>query len=141
LLGIAAGIGATSNVPLWMILSIPLCFACGMILTDSTDGIAMRLAYGWAFQNPVRKVFYNLTITIISIAVAFVIGGVELLQVLSGELNFTGSFWYWLQNLDFEVLGFGIIAIFLIAWIASILIYKHKRLEETTPELRQDTNV
>jgi high-affinity nickel-transport protein len=132
LIGISVGLSATSNVPLWMILILPLLFACGMVFTDSTDGIIARLAYGWAFQHPIRKVYYNLTITIISILVAFVIGGVELLQVLAGELNLTGGFWSWLNNLDFETLGFGIIAIFVIAWGASLAIYKYKGIEDTS---------
>ena len=72
LIGTSVGMSATSDVPLWMILILPLLFACGMVFMDSTDGITMRLAYGWAFQHPIRKVYYNLTITIISILVAFV---------------------------------------------------------------------
>ena len=91
----------------------------------------MRMAYGWAFLKPIRKVYYNLTITTISVLVAFVIGGVELLQVLSGQLGLNGSFWSWLGNLDFETLGYGIIGIFVISWIASIAIYKYKRIEST----------
>lgn len=137
LIGISVGMAA-SNVPIWMILILPLLFACGMIFTDSTDGITMRLAYGWAFQHPIRKVYYNLTITTISILVAFVIGGIELLQVLSGELNLAGGFWTWLNGLDFETLGFGIIAIFVIAWTVSIAIYKYKRYEDNP--FQENTN-
>lgn len=130
LIGTSVGMSATTGVPLWMILILPLLFACGMVFMDSTDGIAMRLAYGWAFEHPIRKVYYNLTITIISILVAFVIGGIELLQVLSGELNLSGGFWDGLNGLDFETLGFGIIAIFVIAWVVSMAIYKYKRYED-----------
>src|SRR5439155_669800 len=83
------------------------------------DGITMLTAYGWAFLRPIRKIYYNLTVTIISVAVAFAIGGVELLQVLSNELKLTGPFWKWLGTLDFETMGFGIIGIFVVSWLAS----------------------
>jgi high-affinity nickel-transport protein len=91
----------------------------------------MRVAYGWAFLKPIRKIYYNLTITIISVLVAFVVGGVEVLQVLSGELNLSGQFWTWLNGLDFESLGYGIVAIFIVSWLASVVIYKFKRIENT----------
>jgi nickel/cobalt transporter (NiCoT) family protein len=104
LIAISVGVGVSSSVPLWMILILPFMFTCGMVLVDTTDGITMRMAYGWAFLKPIRKVYYNLTITIISVVVAFAIGGVEVLQVLSGELNLSGSFWSWLNGLDFETL-------------------------------------
>ena len=99
------------------------------ILTDTTDGYSCELAYGWAFQHPIRKVYYNLTITIMSVLVAFVISGVEFLQVISSELSWTGDFWVWLNALDFETLGFGIVALFLIAWLTSIAYYRHKGFE------------
>ena len=89
---------------------LPFMFTCGMVLVDTTDGVAMRVAYGWAFLKPIRKIYYNLTITVISVLVAFVIGTVELFQVVSGELGLKGLFWSWLGSLDFETLGFGIIA-------------------------------
>jgi high-affinity nickel-transport protein len=134
LIAISVGIGvSSSSVPIWMILILPFMFTCGMVLVDTTDAVAMRVAYGWAFLNPIRKIYYNLTITAISVLVAFVIGGVEVLQVLSGELNLSGTFWSWLNGLDFETLGYGIIAIFILSWIASIAIYKIKGIE--TPQL------
>ena len=131
LIAISVGVGVSASVPIWMILVLPFMFTCGMVLVDTTDSITMRMAYGWAFLKPIRKVYYNLTITTISVLVAFVIGGVELLQVLSGQLGLNGSFWSWLGNLDFETLGYGIIGIFVISWIASIAIYKYKRIEST----------
>lgn len=129
LIAITVGIGVSSSVPLWMVLILPYMFTCGMVLVDSTDGITMRLAYDWAFLQPIRKIYYNLTITIISIIVAFIIGGVEVLQVLSGELNLSGPFWSFLASLDFETLGYGIVAIFLISWLVSVAIYKFKRID------------
>ena len=81
LIAISVGVGVSSSVPLWMILVLPFMFTCGMVLVDTTDGVAMRMAYGWAFLKPIRKIYYNLTITLISILVAFLVGGVEVLQV------------------------------------------------------------
>jgi nickel/cobalt transporter (NiCoT) family protein len=137
LIAISVGVGVSSSVPLWMILVLPFMFACGMVLVDTTDGVAMRMAYGWAFLKPIRKIYYNLTITAISVLVAFVIGGVEVLQVLSGELRLSGAFWGWLNSLNFETLGYGIIAIFLLSWIASMAIYKFRGLE--SPEYSATT--
>jgi nickel/cobalt transporter (NiCoT) family protein len=131
LIGISVGVGVSSSVPLWMILVLPFMFTCGMVLVDTTDGITMRMAYGWAFLKPIRKIYYNLAITIISVLVAFFIGSIELLQVLSGEMKLSGGFWNWLGSLDFETLGFGIVAIFLISWFASIVVYKYKKIETT----------
>ncbi|MGA2874368.1 MAG: HoxN/HupN/NixA family nickel/cobalt transporter [Nitrososphaerales archaeon] len=132
LIAISVGVGVSLSVPLWMILVLPFMFTCGMVLADTTDGVAMRVAYGWAFLKPIRKIYYNLTITLISILVAFLVGGVEVLQVLSGELNLSGAFWNWLDSLDFETLGFGIVLIFVVSWLFSIAIYKYKRIEDVS---------
>jgi high-affinity nickel-transport protein len=105
-------------------------FTCGMVLVDTTDGVTMRMAYGWAFLNPIRKIYYNLTVTVISVLVALVIGTVELLQVMAGEFRLTGAFWNWLMDLDFESIGFGIILIFLASWLVSTAIWKFRRLDE-----------
>jgi high-affinity nickel-transport protein len=130
LIAISIGIGVSQSVSMWSILILPLMFTCGMVLVDSSDGIAMNLAYGWAFLKPVRKVYYNLTITVISVLVAFLIGSVELLQVLAGELNLTGGFWSWVGGLDFETLGFGIVGLFFLSWIAAIAVYRYKRFDD-----------
>lgn len=130
LIAIAVGVGVSSTLPLWMVLLLPFMFTCGMVLVDMADGIAMLTAYGWAFLKPIRKIYYNLTVTIISVAVAFVIGGVELLQVLSTELRLIGPFWTTLGRLDFETMGFGIIAIFVVSWVASVAYWKYKRYDE-----------
>jgi len=130
LIALAVTVGVSSAVPLWMILVLPFMFTCGMVLVDMTDGIAMLTAYGWAFLRPVRKIYYNLTVTIISVALAFAIGGVELLQVLSNELKLSGPFWRWLGTLDFETMGFGIIGIFVVSWLASMAYWRYKRYDE-----------
>ena len=130
LIAISVGIGVSSSVPIWMILILPFMFTCGMVLVDTTDGVTMRVAYAWAFLNPVRKIYYNLTVTIISVLVALAIGTVELLQVVSGELNLNGPFWSWLVTLDFETLGFGIIGIFVLSWLVSLAYWRYKRYDE-----------
>ncbi len=130
LIAITVGVGVSSAVPLWMILVLPFMFTCGMVLVDMTDGITMLTAYGWAFLRPIRKIYYNLTVTVISVAVAFAIGGIELLQVLSSELKLSGPFWTSLGTLDFETMGFGIIGIFVVSWIASMAYWKYKRYDE-----------
>jgi len=130
LIAISVGIGVSSSVPIWMILVLPFMFTCGMVLVDTTDGVTMRLAYGWAFLKPIRKIYYNLTVTIISILVALVIGTVELLQVVSGEFKLEGPFWSWVGTLDFETIGFGIIGIFILSWLLSLAYWKYKRYDE-----------
>ena len=131
LIAISVGVGVSESVPIWMILVLPLLFTCGMVLVDTTDGVAMRMAYGWAFLKPIRKIYYNLTITIISVLVAFAVGGIEVLQVLSGELRLTGAFWTWINSINFESLGYGIISIFIVSWIASIALYRIRKIEQT----------
>jgi nickel/cobalt transporter (NiCoT) family protein len=130
LIAISVGVGVSANVPLYYVLVLPLLFTCGMVLIDTTDGVVMRMAYGWAFLNPLRKVYYNLTVTIISVMVAWMIGSIELLQVLSTELNLPGGFWVWLDGLDFETLGYGIVAIFIASWVISMAYWKVNRFEQ-----------
>jgi len=130
LIALSVGIGVSSSVPIWMILVLPFMFTCGMVLVDTTDGVTMRAAYGWAFLNPIRKIYYNLTVTVISVLVALVIGMVELLQVLANELNLTGAFWSGLDGLDFETVGFAIVLIFLVSWVVSVVVWKYKRFDE-----------
>jgi nickel/cobalt transporter (NiCoT) family protein len=101
-----------------------------MVLSDTSDGFSMRYAYGWAFLRPIRKIYYNLTLTIISVLVAFAIGGVELLQVLSGELGWGGPFWNAIDGLNFETLGFGIVGLFIGSWLVAMAIYRYKHYED-----------
>jgi len=140
LIGISVGVGVSSTVPWWMILVLPFMFTCGMVLTDTTDGVTMRMAYGWAFLNPIRKIYYNLSITVISVLVAFAIGVVELLQVMATELKLTGAFWGWLGDLDFETLGFGIITMFLVSWLVSVAIWKYRRFDDIYKSKLSSTN-
>jgi high-affinity nickel-transport protein len=130
LVAISVGVGVSNSVPLWMILVLPFMFTCGMVLVDTSDGIAMRLAYGWAFLNPIRKIFYNLTVTVISVLVAFAIGAIEIIQVLSTEMRLTGPFFTILNNLSFESLGYVIVAIFVVSWLASLTWWKYKKYDQ-----------
>jgi high-affinity nickel-transport protein len=129
LLALAAGV-ATHSVPLLAMLSLPILFAAGMSLMDTLDGAFMAGAYGWAFSNPIRKVYYNITVTSLSIVVALAIGTVELLQVLSMRLALSGGFWDWLNALDFQTLGYAVVGLFVVMWAMSVSIWKLRRIED-----------
>ncbi len=129
LLAMTAGASA-GNLPLPAVLSLPILFAAGMSLMDTTDGVLMSKAYNWAFLNPLRKIFYNITTTSLSIAVALVIGTIELLQVLTSMLDLHGSFFDFIVGLDFGVLGYMIVGMFLLAWALSVATWKFGRMEE-----------
>jgi high-affinity nickel-transport protein len=133
LIAISVGIGVSTSIPIYYILVLPLLFTCGMVTVDTADGVAMRVAYGWAFLNPIRKIYYNLTVTVISVLVAWAIGTIELLQVLSTELNLNGLFWSWLNAINFEMIGFGIIGIFILSWLASFGYWRYKKYDKLDP--------
>jgi nickel/cobalt transporter (NiCoT) family protein len=127
LLGISAT-QAAKGVSVLSIMVFPALFAAGMSLIDTTDGILMLGAYGWAYVKPIRKLFYNMTITLVSVVIAVLIGGVEALGLLMQQLQLSGPFWriVGLLNDNFSDLGFIIIAIFVVAWSASVVIYRYK---------------
>jgi high-affinity nickel-transport protein len=129
LLALAAGV-ASQAVPTLAIASLAILFASGMSLMDTADGVFMVEAYSWAFSSPLRKIYYNITTTSLSVAIALLIGTVELLQVLGGELCLHGRFFSALAALDFESLGYAIVAVFVIGWALSVLIWKFRRIEE-----------
>ena len=129
LLAMTAGASA-GNLPLAAIVSLPILFAAGMSLMDTTDGVLMSKAYDWAFVNPLRKVFYNVATTALSVAVALVIGSIELLQVFVGALGLHGRFYDALAQLDFGSLGYVIVGMFLLAWGLSVAVWKFGRIEE-----------
>jgi len=134
LLGISAA-EATKGLSLWAILVFPALFAAGMSLIDTTDNILMLGAYGWAFIKPLRKLYYNMIITSISIVVALAVGSIEVLGLVAGQFKMTGNFWNIVGKLNdnFGVLGYGIIALFVISWGVSISIYKWLGLDEMEP--------
>jgi high-affinity nickel-transport protein len=125
LLGLAATSGA-NHVPVAFILVLPALFAAGMSLVDATDGVLMLGAYGWAYVKPIRKLYYNLNITLVSVLIAFAIGGIEVLSLVAERLNLHGGLWEGVRNLDFGIIGFGIIGIFVVSWTMSTLIYRWK---------------
>ena len=129
LLGLAATSGA-SHLPIGYILLLPAVFAAGMSLIDTTDGVLMLGAYGWAYIKPIRKLYYNLNITLVSVIIAFAIGGIEALNVIGTEFGLTGGLWDTLDRLDFGLVGLAIIGIFLGSWAISTLIYRWKRYDE-----------
>jgi len=123
---------ATKGVPFEAILVFPVLFAAGMSLVDTTDGVMMLGAYDWAFVKPIRKLYYNMTITLVSVIVAILIGGIEALGLIGDKLGLSGGFWdaVGALNDNFNNLGFVIIGIFVAAWALSFAIYKAKRLDE-----------
>lgn len=125
LLGISAA-AATQGLPIWSILIFPLLFTAGMCLLDTADGILMLGAYGWAYVHPVRKLYYNMTITAISALIAIGVGGLEVLNVVGGQMKLQGWFWSQIGNLGahFGAIGIAIIALFGIAWLMSVLCYR-----------------
>ncbi|UJF34432.1 HoxN/HupN/NixA family nickel/cobalt transporter [Paenibacillus hexagrammi] len=129
LLAISAN-AAKEAIPFFGILSLPLLFAAGMSLFDTADGMLMTRAYQWAFTSPVRKLYYNLTVTLLAVIAALIIGVVELGQVFSEQAGLQGGFWTWLQELDFGTLGYILVGLFLLAWGVSVTIWKRMRIEE-----------
>ena len=127
---VIASTSALAGLPWYAILSLPILFAAGMSLFDTLDGSFMNFAYGWAFSKPVRKVYYNLTITGLSVAVALLIGTVELLGLLSQQLDLNGRFWIDMQNADINMLGFIIVGLFVATWVIALGVWKFGRIEE-----------
>jgi high-affinity nickel-transport protein len=132
LLGLAATSGA-GGVPVAYILILPVLFAAGMCLVDSSDGILMLGAYGWAYVKPIRKLYYNLNITLVSVIIAFVIGGIEVLSILADRFDLTGGIWDLVTGLDFGLIGIGIIAILVGSWLISTLVYRWKGYDDLFP--------
>ena len=129
LLGLAATSGA-NHVPIYFILILPALFAAGMSLVDSTDGIMMLGAYGWAYVKPIRKLYYNLNITLVSVLIAFLIGGIEVLSIIGDRFGLSGGIWDFVGGLDFGIIGFGIIAIFVLSWSISTIIYRRRGYDD-----------
>jgi nickel/cobalt transporter (NiCoT) family protein len=112
-----------------VVLLLPLAFTAGMTLIDTLDGVLMLGAYGWAYIKPIRKLYYNLNITFISVIIALVIGSIEVMQVIFPRLKLNGGFFGFIRNLDFGNLGYFIIVTFILSWLLSIAIYRWKNFD------------
>ncbi len=127
---VLAGSSVIAGLPWWAILSLPLFFAAGMSLLDTIDGSFMNFAYGWAFSKPVRKVYYNIVITGLSVSVALFVGGLEILQVITEQLNLTGGFWDYAASFNLNSAGYIIVGLFAVVWIVALALWRYGRIEE-----------
>jgi high-affinity nickel-transport protein len=129
---VLAGSVGTLHVPVYTAVLLPLLFTAGMSIADTTDGVMMLGAYGWAFVKPIRKLFYNMTITLISVLVALIIGGFEVLSILASQFNLTGGLWDFVGNIGNNSgwVGAGIIGVFVLSWLLSTAIYRVNRYDE-----------
>ncbi|CAN2172484.1 HoxN High-affinity nickel permease [Candidatus Nanopelagicaceae bacterium] len=127
---VLAGSSVIAGLPWWAIISLPLFFAGGMSLLDTIDGSFMNFAYGWAFSKPVRKVYYNIIITGLSVAVALFVGGLELCQVFANQLNLTGGFWDYALAFNLNSAGYFIVGAFVVVWTIALLLWKYGKIEE-----------
>ncbi|OBI42212.1 nickel transporter [Mycobacterium kyorinense] len=127
---VLAGTSAAAGLPWYAILCLPVLFTAGMCLLDTIDGSFMNFAYGWAFSNPVRKVYYNITITGLSVAVALLIGSVELLGLFADQFGWGGPFWTWVGGLNLNAVGFVIVGLFAATWVVALAIWRYGRIEE-----------
>ena len=124
---------ASQHVPWYAIVCLPVLFTAGMTFMDTTDGLLMNLAYGWAFFNPVRKVYYNLAITGLSVAICFLIGGIEALSLIPQEvkgLSRDRGFWGFMYNFNINTAGFAIVGLFILTWAGAMLVWRYGRIEE-----------
>jgi high-affinity nickel-transport protein len=119
---------ASQHIPWYAIMCLPVLFTAGMTLMDTTDGLFMNLAYGWAFFNPVRKVYYNLAITGLSVAICFFVGALETLSLLAPQAG--GGFWGFVNGFNLNTAGFVIVGMFILTWLAALLIWRYGRIEE-----------
>jgi high-affinity nickel-transport protein len=138
---VLAGAGAASGLPFYAILCLPILFAAGMSLFDTIDGAFMNFAYGWAFSKPIRKIYYNMAITGLSVAVALLIGTIELLSVLADRLSLSGGIWAFIATLDLNIVGYVIVGLFILTWAVALAIWHFGRIEEKwTGKLRKATS-
>jgi len=138
---VLAGTSAAAGLPWYAILCLPMLFTAGMCLLDTIDGSFMNFAYGWAFSNPLRKIYYNITITALSVAVALLIGSVELLGLFADQFGWRGAFWNWINGLDLNAVGYFVVGMFVITWAVALFVWRYGRIEEkwTSPSLGAET--
>ncbi len=126
---VLSGTAVAGGLPFWAILSLPILFAAGMSLFDTMDGCFMNFAYGWAFSRPIRKVYYNLVITTLSVGIALFIGTIELVGLLGQELALRGPVWAWLGRFNINTAGFVIVGVFAVVWLASLAVWHFGGIE------------
>jgi len=127
---ILAGSSTIAGLPWWAMISLPFFFAAGMSLLDTIDGSFMNFAYGWAFSKPVRKVYYNIIITGLSVAVALFVGGLQILQIFAQQLNLTGGIWDSALAFNLNSAGYFIVGSFVVVWAIALLLWKYGKIEE-----------
>jgi high-affinity nickel-transport protein len=127
---VIAGGAVAADLPWWAVITLPVLFAAGMSLLDTLDGAFMNVAYGWAYSRPVRKVYYNITVTALSVAVALIIGVVELVGLLAEKAGITSGPLAALGGLDLEYVGYGIVVLFFVTWAVSVAVWRYGRIEE-----------
>ena len=135
----ASAAAAANGVSVSTIMVFPALFAAGMVLIDTTDGILMLGAYGWAFRKPLRKLYFYLMITFVSVVLAVLIGGIETLGLLSDQLALKGAFWGGVAALNgyFTALGAVVIGLFIAAWVGSVILYRYNKLDGVQARLAQ----
>jgi high-affinity nickel-transport protein len=121
---------AAKALPWYSIMCLPILFTAGMALLDTLDGCFMNFAYGWAFFNPVRKIYYNLAITGLSIAICVLVGAIEVLGLLPTELHWKGSFWHFMEHFNINVAGYVIVGLFIVTWGAAMALWRYGHIEE-----------
>ena len=127
---VIAGGAVAASLPWWAVLTLPILFAAGMSLLDTLDGAFMNVAYGWAFARPVRKIYYNITVTALSVAVALIIGGIQIVSLLADKAGIQGGPVAAIADLDLDYVGYGIVVLFVVTWAASVAIWKLGRIDE-----------
>jgi high-affinity nickel-transport protein len=127
---VLASTAVVGGLPFYAILSLPILFAAGMSLFDAIDGCFMNFAYDWAFSKPIRKVYYNITITGLSVFVAVFIGAIEAFGLLGQEANLNGGFWSWLAGFDINKAGFVIVGVFVVTWLVALAVWHFGRIEQ-----------
>jgi len=127
---VLAGSAVVSGLPFYAILSLPILFAAGMCLFDTADGCFMNFAYDWAFARPIRKVYYNLTITGLSVFVAFFIGTVEILSLIGQEYQLGGRFWTFMGDFNINKAGFVVVGVFVVTWAVALAVWHFGKIEQ-----------
>ncbi len=126
---VLSGTAVAGGLPFWAVLSLPVLFAAGMSLFDTLDGCFMNFAYGWAFSRPIRKVYYNIVITALSVAIAVFIGTVELFGLVGQELDLRGPVWRWLRHFNINQAGFVIVGVFAAVWAVALVVWRFGHVE------------